>query len=85
MITGCLQQKNGFYYVLLYLKMHTWISPPRSSPPRQWGPCSSGRKIRREQKKGLSRETNRDKPLAETVGFEPTSPCGLPDFESGSL
>ena len=23
--------------------------------------------------------------LAETVGFEPTSPCGLPDFESGPL
>ena len=24
-------------------------------------------------------------PLAEAVGFEPTSPCGLPDFESGPL
>lgn len=23
--------------------------------------------------------------LAEAVGFEPTSPCGLPDFESGPL
>ena len=23
--------------------------------------------------------------LAERVGFEPTSPCGLPDFESGPL
>lgn len=23
--------------------------------------------------------------MAETVGFEPTSPCRLPDFESGSL
>ena len=23
--------------------------------------------------------------LAETVGFEPTCPCGQPDFESGSL
>jgi len=23
--------------------------------------------------------------LAEAVGFEPTRPCGLPDFESGPL
>ena len=23
--------------------------------------------------------------VAEGVGFEPTSPCGLPDFESGPL
>ena len=23
--------------------------------------------------------------VAEAVGFEPTSPCGLPDFESGPL